>query len=100
MAKLTADKPVKEIKKGYTAAGYTVPEGENETVAVIIEQVNFDGETGERLSQPNTYKTNPTQWLQFIKLHKTQGFTITKLLHIPESAKMIDLDTFYPKKKA
>ena len=54
MAKLTADKPVKEIKKGYTAAGYTVPEGENETVAVIIEQVNFDGETGERLSQPNT----------------------------------------------
>jgi len=92
MAKLTSkekDKPV--VKNGFTAPNYNVPKGEENTVAVKIEQVNFDPATGERLSRPLIHKTNPTQWLQFIEYHKTQGFTILELLHIPEGAKMIEL---------
>lgn len=56
-------------------------------VYAIIEKVNFDSQTGERLSKPITYTTNPRQWSIFLDNYKQVGYTIQEVLHLPKGAR-------------
>lgn len=70
------------------AEGFAVPKGQEGMVFAIIEKGPvFSPQTGERLSTPYQYTTNPRQWSTFLDRHKALGFTIQEVLHLPEGAR-------------
>lgn len=79
------EKPAPPIPE---AEAFTPPAGQEGMVFAIIEKgPAFSAQTGERLSVPYQYATNPRQWSIFLNNHKALGFTIQEILHLPEGAR-------------
>lgn len=83
-----------------TAENYEVPKWEEKFIHAKIEQMKFDGETGEKLSKARIQKYNTVEWPQIIKTHWKLGWTIREVLHAPEGAMAFDPKTFYKELKA
>lgn len=73
-----------ELAKGRVSGGYEVPEGEEGSVHVELEQVRFDALTGEKASRPMVQKYTPRAWAVAKKLLANQGYTHIKVLHEPK----------------
>lgn len=83
-------RPSRQEKEAQSKAaeGFAVPKGQEGMVFAIIEKGPvFSPQTGERLSAPYQYVTNPRQWSIFLNNHKSLGFTIQEVLHLPEGAR-------------
>ena len=53
------------------------------TAVVVIEQPNFDAQTGERLSTPYAVTFNEKDWLQFLTFGLGLGHVIHEILNLP-----------------
>jgi len=69
---------------GYTAKGYTVPEGEEKSVHVEIEERKFSAATGRRLNKPYVQKFNPLQFKRWYEIRSTFAMSVNEVLHLPE----------------
>lgn len=81
---MAANKKVALTKKTITKTGYKIPEGEKNTVALVIRTKGFDPATGDPIGRNTTYKTDIGMWNQnFSKNYASQGFEILEILHLP-----------------
>jgi hypothetical protein len=67
---------------GYTAPGFTVPEGCEKIAYARIEIENWD--KGQKLSSDYVYKTTARGWDKNWRQLLTLGYTIHEILHLPE----------------
>ncbi len=72
------DVPILEV----TAANYIVPKGEEGAYHCRIEQMQFNQNTGKRLSRPFIQKFEPKMWPSVRRNLRQQGWTID-ILHDP-----------------
>ena len=74
------DVPLSEV----TAANYLVPHNEVGFWHVLQEKVEYDRQTGKRLSRPVLQKYDTKSYPQTLKYLRDAGYTIT-VLHDPEA---------------
>lgn len=77
---------------------FEVPAGEENDVHVLVEQIEFDGETGEKKSKPHPMTTNIRQWITFLDTHRRLGYAIVRVLHLPKDAQKFDPKEYYDEK--
>ena len=99
-----SDEKVKEVKSDIAKEF----EGIKDAVVLEIERIEFSNPSGlddpVKTSKPFRFVTNSRSFQRnFLKFHKTQGLTITKVLLLPKDVKFDHkeyLDALKPKKKA
>ena len=70
--------------------GFKLKAAEKNDVHVVLEVVEFDAQTGKKLSRPFTQIYDPTSWAQFLDNRAVTGATIIHVNHLPKGAKSVE----------
>lgn len=76
-----------------TKENYVVSPQENGLIHAIMEKVDYDRSTGQKLSKPQLHKINLKQWDKSLSFFQRMGYTIT-ILHDPRQPKQSQNVTF------
>lgn len=72
---------------------YEVPKGEEKFVHALIETVTYGNEQPPRkASKPFIQKYDPKAWNNYVKYHRATGWTVHKVLHMPENSGAVSLE--------
>lgn len=83
--------PGEPLAKDYTKPGFT-PDNPVDYAHMMLERIQFDTSTGQRLSEPFSNTFNRGEWTLFLKFQASQGLDVVEILHLPAGWRMPEIN--------